>query len=120
MKILIAPLDWGLGHATRCVPVIEAFLESKAEVIIGSCANLKSFFAEAFPQLEQVELPSYGIEYPTHGYQMPAWLLSQLPRLQKIVKNLQKADTFFDRTARQTDWYLFSDKTSLCLCKYFF
>ena len=49
MKILIAPLDWGLGHATRCVPVIEAFLEAKAEVIIGSCANLKSFFAEAFP-----------------------------------------------------------------------
>lgn len=90
MKILIAPLDWGLGHATRCVPVIEAFLEAKAEVIIGSCANLKSFFAEAFPQLEQVELPSYGIEYPTHGYQMPAWLLSQLPRLQKIVKEEHK------------------------------
>jgi hypothetical protein len=25
--ILIAPLNWGLGHATRCIPIIRALQE---------------------------------------------------------------------------------------------
>lgn len=25
MNILIAPLNWGLGHATRCIPLIRKF-----------------------------------------------------------------------------------------------
>ena len=32
MKVLVAPLDWGLGHATRCVPVIKEFLRQGAQV----------------------------------------------------------------------------------------
>lgn len=95
MKILVAPLDWGLGHASRCVPIIETLLESGVEVILGTCGPLKNFFKEAFPQLQQVELPSYGIEYPTHGYQMPAWILSQLPRLHKIIdKEHQQVESY--------------------------
>jgi hypothetical protein len=33
-KVLIAPLDWGLGHATRCIPVITALLELGYHVTI--------------------------------------------------------------------------------------
>ena len=32
VKVLVAPLDWGLGHATRCVPVIKEFLRQGAQV----------------------------------------------------------------------------------------
>ena len=27
-NILVAPLNWGLGHATRCIPIIKALEEN--------------------------------------------------------------------------------------------
>ena len=36
LTILIAPLDWGLGHATRCIPVIRELLQSSCKVIIAT------------------------------------------------------------------------------------
>ena len=35
-KVLIAPLDWGLGHVTRCIPIIRALLKRGNTVIILS------------------------------------------------------------------------------------
>jgi UDP:flavonoid glycosyltransferase YjiC (YdhE family) len=34
--ILIAPLNWGLGHATRCIPIIRALLKNNYIPIIAS------------------------------------------------------------------------------------
>ena len=31
-RVLVAPLDWGLGHATRCIPVIRELQAAGAEV----------------------------------------------------------------------------------------
>ena len=31
-RILIAPLDWGLGHATRCIPIIRELLANECDV----------------------------------------------------------------------------------------
>ena len=28
MRVLIAPLNWGLGHATRCIPIVRRYIES--------------------------------------------------------------------------------------------
>ena len=35
-KVIVAPLNWGLGHATRCIPIIDELLRQGAEVIIAS------------------------------------------------------------------------------------
>ena len=35
-NILIAPLNWGLGHATRCIPIIKALEENTFTPIIAS------------------------------------------------------------------------------------
>lgn len=86
VKVFVAPLDWGLGHATRSVPVIKKLLDLGAEVALGVSGGTGAFFAEAFPELKQFELPSYGIVYPKYGFEMPFWLLSNLPRLLKVVR----------------------------------
>ena len=39
MRILLAPLNWGLGHATRCIPVIHQLLQDQNEVIIAADGN---------------------------------------------------------------------------------
>jgi hypothetical protein len=35
-RILIAPLNWGLGHAARCIPIIKALQEQQFEPVIAS------------------------------------------------------------------------------------
>ncbi|HTL82794.1 MAG TPA: glycosyltransferase family protein [Bacteroidia bacterium] len=66
-RVLIAPLDWGLGHATRCVPVIREFLRQHAEVIIAADGRPAEFLRQEFPELEFVKFPGYGITYPHNG-----------------------------------------------------
>jgi UDP:flavonoid glycosyltransferase YjiC (YdhE family) len=79
MKVLIAPLDWGLGHATRCVPIIRALRAAGHEVIpCASGAGLRLLRAE-FPDLDTRALPSYAMRYTKSRALLPLWLLLQLP-----------------------------------------
>ncbi|HRH65594.1 MAG TPA: glycosyltransferase [Bacteroidia bacterium] len=62
-RILVAPLDWGLGHATRCVPLIRCFREEGHEVILVCSGNAATFLRSEFPDLTFVEKKGYGIRY---------------------------------------------------------
>ncbi len=62
-KILVAPLNWGLGHATRCIPIIQSLIENNFEPIIASDGVALKILQKEFPQLTSIELPSYSIEY---------------------------------------------------------
>lgn len=61
--ILVAPLHWGLGHATRCVPVIRELLKHNYDVLLGSDGAALELLRKEFPKLPFVELPSYEISY---------------------------------------------------------
>ena len=62
-RILLAPLDWGLGHATRCVPIIKELLIRKCEVWVAAIGDQKALLQSEFPFLSFVELPGYHIRY---------------------------------------------------------
>ena len=61
MRILIAPLDWGLGHAARCIPIIRYLIEKDYQVIIGADGRplqlLKKEFLEAFNSCDVILSP---------------------------------------------------------------
>lgn len=86
MKVLIAPLDWGLGHATRCVPVIREYLRQGAQVELAVVKANASFFRSIFPNLRQRLAPSYNIVYPKHGYNMGLWLLKNGAHLNRVIR----------------------------------
>lgn len=65
--ILIAPLNWGLGHATRCIPIIKALLENNYIPIIASDGVALALLQKEFPTIQTLELPSYQIEYAKKG-----------------------------------------------------
>lgn len=62
-RILIAPLDWGLGHATRCIPIIQELLNQGNEVMVASSGLALNLLKEEFPSLTFFELPSYKATY---------------------------------------------------------
>ncbi len=66
-NILVCPLDWGLGHATRCVPVINELLGLNFNVIIGADKNPLAFLKQEFPELPTVVIPGYDVTYNEQG-----------------------------------------------------
>ena len=62
--VIVAPLNWGLGHATRCIPIIEALHAAGATVILASDGGALDLLRREFPHLRAVELPAYNIRYP--------------------------------------------------------
>ncbi len=79
-SVLICPLDWGIGHATRCVPVIRHFLDQNFRVVIASDRRPMAFLRREFPDLEFVKFPGIHITYP-QGSLMSLKIFFQGPKL---------------------------------------
>lgn len=78
ITVLVAPLDWGLGHATRCIPVIRALMKNGCTVLIATSGHHTKLLQAEFPQQVQfVELAGYGISYSKAN--MLLRLVLQLP-----------------------------------------
>jgi uncharacterized protein (TIGR00661 family) len=92
-KILVAPLDWGLGHATRCIPIIHYLLEKNCEVAIGADGRPHELLKREFPELEHIILPGYGIEYPKKG----SMALKMAVSIPKILAGIKKEHELLDK-----------------------
>jgi len=62
-KILVAALDWGLGHATRCIPVVRELQAQGASVWLGGSGPALALLRSEFPDLPFLDLPAYDIRY---------------------------------------------------------
>ena len=78
-RVLVAPLDWGLGHATRCVPRIERLLAEGYEVVIAADGYPLKFLRREFPHLDWVKFEGLKVRYADGQSQVGA-MLRQLPR----------------------------------------
>jgi uncharacterized protein (TIGR00661 family) len=85
-KVLVAPLDWGLGHATRCIPIIRALLKKGYQVVLAAEGAQASLLANEFPALQILPLAGYRVKYSKNKWWLPITLLLQLPRLLRIIK----------------------------------
>jgi uncharacterized protein (TIGR00661 family) len=88
--ILIAPLNWGLGHATRCIPIIKALQENNYIPLIASDGIALELLRKEFPYLKFLELPSYQIEYAKNGKNFKWKLIQNLPKIIKAILNEKK------------------------------
>ena len=85
LTILIAPLDWGLGHATRCVPVIHELIKLGVTVIIAAEAAVKVVLKNEFPAVEIIPLKGYEINYSKTKAGFFSKLIMQSPKIIKAI-----------------------------------
>ncbi len=85
-KVLLAPLDWGLGHATRCIPIIHALLKLGAELVLAGSEKQIVLLKHEFPQLVFLPLSGYSIEYSRHKATLPFKLLLQVPGIWRRIR----------------------------------
>ena len=80
-RILVAPLDWGLGHATRCIPIIYKLLEHGHEVFIGAEGTIKKLLQQEFPNIEYLPLKGYQINYSRTRRGLFLSMVKQIPKI---------------------------------------
>ena len=83
-KLLVAPLDWGLGHATRCVPVIRDLINNDCEVWLAGEDAQEKLLREEFPSLRFLPLKGYRVRYGRAG--LAGRLLLQIPSVLRSIK----------------------------------
>ncbi len=88
-RILVTPLNWGLGHVARCIPIIRALDEMGVEVMLASDGVALHLLKAECPQMPAFELPSYKIRYESSNMvRNIAW---QLPRITYAIRAEQRA-----------------------------
>jgi predicted glycosyltransferase len=115
LRILVCPLDWGIGHATRCVPIIRHLLEQNHEVVIAADSRPLEFLRDYFPDLEFIRMPGFRISYPSGNkmimkmmFQAPA-ILSNIYKEYRHLGNIIK-DNSIDVVISDNRFGLWSDK----------
>ena len=84
-RILVAPLDWGLGHATRCIPIINALLTNNCEVWLAGEGQTLTLLQQEFPQLTCIPLKGYNIHYGKTKWEVYGKLLLQIPKILEAI-----------------------------------
>lgn len=79
--MLIAPLDWGLGHAARMIPIVKFLQKNKCRVVVSATGISATLLRKTFPDLEFIRSHPFKIRYSRSGSRMPFVLLLQLPRI---------------------------------------
>jgi len=85
-RILVAPLDWGLGHATRCIPIIKELLAQECDVWLAGEGAQESLLKAEFPQLPFLLLQGYRVNYAKTGRGLTWKMIKQWPKMQRAIK----------------------------------
>lgn len=86
MKILIAPLDWGLGHTTRCIPLI-AYLRSLGHQVFAAASGASArLLSDNFPGLTLLPLEGYQIQYSKYKNAFAAKIIVQIPKILAAIR----------------------------------
>lgn len=98
----MAPLNWGLGHATRCIPIIRELEKNGFTPILASDGVALQLLEKEFPHLTALKLPSYEIEYAKNGADFKWKLIKNSPKMieaifaeKKIIKKWIKEYNLF-------------------------
>lgn len=87
-KILVAPLDWGLGHATRCIPIIRKLLEAGCDVSLAGEGAQEILLKKEFPGIPFLPLKGYRIHYGKKN--TIGKILSQVPKILSAIRYEKK------------------------------
>lgn len=84
-KVLVAPLNWGLGHATRCIPIIRELINQGVEVVLAAEEHPKALLQREYPKLDFIDLSGYDVTYPSSG-NMAVHMIKLMPRILNGIK----------------------------------
>ena len=77
-RILFAIMGWGLGHATRCIPIIKSLMKDN-HVILASNGVSSMLLRQEFPKCKFIDYPDYAVKYPRYRSMLLPFIVLKLP-----------------------------------------
>jgi len=96
-SILICPLNWGIGHASRCIPIIRCLNQLGHRVVIAADSKPLALLKSVFPDNEFITFPGYEPNY-SHGNSLVVKMLIAAP---KILSSFKKDEQFVEKIIKQ-------------------
>lgn len=87
---LYAVLNWGLGHASRSIPIIKKKIAEGEKIIIASDGDALRLLQKEFPQQIFETLPAYNVHYAKRAKDFDKTFFFQLVKLGKAIKKEQE------------------------------
>jgi uncharacterized protein (TIGR00661 family) len=110
INVLVAPLDWGLGHATRCIPVLRILLQKGCHIFIAAEGAQEKLLRIEFPEARYIQLPGYGVTYSKK------WLMAHLMRqLFKLRRAIGREHTWLKQIVKEhgINWVISDNRYGL-------
>ena len=79
-RILLSPLNWGMGHVARCIPLIDLFLKNDNTVFVAGDQIQLNILKQYCPEIIELKHDGYPFEFAEHT-DFRYSLLKQLPQL---------------------------------------
>ena len=95
--VLVSPLNWGLGHAMRDIPVIRALLDHGHEVTIAACGNALAVLSREFPACRTIEYPDYPVSFSAGHLFLPRFCASVPALLRGMAREHATLETILSR-----------------------
>lgn len=99
-KVLISALDWGLGHASRCIPLIKELQKNNCDITIAATEKQIAFYKSELNNVHFEKINAYNVRY-SKILPFSFILFLQLPKIffaiykeKKIIKKIINANTF--------------------------
>ncbi|RYY00567.1 MAG: glycosyl transferase family 28, partial [Gammaproteobacteria bacterium] len=86
LRVLLSPLDWGLGHSTRIITIVKMLQSQGVEVLIAAESASASLLSKEFPEIKIIALKGYRIKYSSAKGDFLLTLVRQLPSVLKTIR----------------------------------
>jgi uncharacterized protein (TIGR00661 family) len=84
--VLLSPLHWGLGHTTRCIPLIRELILLDCDVVIACTASQRKLLEKEFQSLTFFDSPQTQPSYGKNKFLTLVSLLLQTPKILTSIK----------------------------------
>lgn len=91
-RILLSPLNWGLGHVTRTIPIIKRLIANNNKIYICCDENQEQFYRDYFPDIWYISHKGYPFKFKGTG----KWTFD-------LVKNISSLHGFFKEEKRRVE-----------------
>ncbi len=79
-RVLVCPLNWGLGHASRCIPLIRRLQLAGFEVIVAADGRALKLLQTEFTDITCIRLPGFSPRFSA-GAKLTGEMLMWIPAL---------------------------------------
>ncbi len=92
-RIIISPLNWGMGHLSRCIPLIEQLLQQENTCFLAADLQhlriAKQYFGN---RIEYIPLNPYPFKFSTKGFSMSNIFLESIPLWRNYIQENKTLD----------------------------